>query len=319
MYANTSNKIKIPKINKTKITKYYLTLLSADKYRKDRTEEVIKCNRFMSAMNATPNEIKTTDLLIENQIQRFTIMKKEDEIRKGIEKKMVEGREIIPIESLGKLPDIEFMDNEYLILQNAYAFNIQTLYKNQEQFMSEFLQYIKFHEHALNLYKSETNDIFIQTALKITEQHKKEIKNKEDNLYKFSNLRQEMERQEVKERENIKMFHDAYSLVLSFGDIEKAKSIKKEIEKEKEKLEGTIEKIQRLEKYETEERDMLENELNYNINNTLSQERNETIQRLEKHETEERDMLEDELNYNINNSLSQEGNNRLGILMQKGI
>ena len=79
--------------------------------------------------------------------------------------------------------------------------------------------------------------------------------------------------------------------VLSFGDIEKAKSIKKEIEKEKEKLEGTIEKIQRLEKYETEERDMLENELNYNINNTLSQERNETIQRLEKHEAEERDML----------------------------
>ena len=127
-----------------------------------------------------------------------------------------------------------------------------------------------------------------------------------------------MERQEVKERENIKMFHDAYSLVLSYGDIEKAKSIKKEIEKEKEKLEGTIEKIQRLEKYETEERDMLENELNYNINNTLSQERNETIQRLEKHETEERDMLEDELNYNINNTLSQEGNNRLGILMQKG-
>ena len=127
-----------------------------------------------------------------------------------------------------------------------------------------------------------------------------------------------MERQEVKERENIKMLHDAYSLVLSFGDIEKAKSIKKEIEKEKEKLEGTIEKIQRLEKYETEERDMLENELNYNINNTLSQERNETIQRLEKHETEERDMLEDELNYNINNTLSQEGNNRLGILMQKG-
>ena len=110
---------------------------------------------------------------------------------------MIEGREIIPIESLGKLPDIEFMDKEYLILQNAYAFNIQTLYKNQEQFMSEFLQYIEFHEHALNLYKSETNDIFIQTALKITEQHKKEIKMKEYDLYKISTLRQEMEQQEI--------------------------------------------------------------------------------------------------------------------------
>ena len=29
-------------------------------------------------------------------------------------------------------------------------------------------------------------------------------------------------------------------------------------------------------------------------------------------------MLRDEINYNINNTLSQEGNNRLGILMQKG-
>ena len=85
----------------------------------------------MTSMNATPNEINTADLLIENQIQRFTIMKKEDEIRKGIEKKMVEGRELIPIESLGKLPDIEFMDKDYLMLQNEYAFNIQTLYKNQ--------------------------------------------------------------------------------------------------------------------------------------------------------------------------------------------
>jgi len=110
---------------------------------------------------------------------------------------MVEGREIIPIESLGKLPDIEFMNKDYLMLRNEYEFNLQNLLKNQEQFMNEFLQYIEFHEDALNLYKSETNDIFIQTALKITEQHKKEIKIKEDNLYKFSNLRQEMERQEV--------------------------------------------------------------------------------------------------------------------------
>ena len=44
----------------------------------------------------------------------------------------------------------------------------------------------------------------------------------------------------------------------------------------------------------------------------------EEIQRLEKEEMEERYMLRDELNYNINNTLSQEGNNRLGILMQKG-
>ena len=158
---------------------------------------MIQRKRFMSAKNATPNEINTAGLMIENQIQRFSIMKKEDEIRKGIEKKKVEGIEIIPIESLGKLPDIEFMNKYYLMLRNEYEFNLQNLLKDQEIFMREFLQYIEFHEDALNLYKRETNDIFIQTAFKITEQHKKEIKMKEVALYKFSILRQEMGRQEI--------------------------------------------------------------------------------------------------------------------------
>ena len=72
MYANTSSEIEIPKINKTKFTRYYLTLLSADKYRKDITK-MIKCNRFMTAKSATIDEIIATDLLIENHIQRFSI------------------------------------------------------------------------------------------------------------------------------------------------------------------------------------------------------------------------------------------------------
>ena len=52
--------------------------------------------------------------------------------------------------------------------------------------MSECLQYIVFHEDALNLYRSETNDLFIQTAFKITEQHKKEIKMKKMICIKYS-------------------------------------------------------------------------------------------------------------------------------------
>ena len=144
---------------------------------------------------------------------------------------MIEGREIIPIESLGKLSDIKFMNKDYLMLRNKYEFNLQNLLKNQEQFMNEFLQYIEFHEDALNLYKREINDIFIQTAFKITEQHKKEIKMKEDDLHNFSTLRQEMERQEIKERDNSKDYHDAYYLALSYGDIEKAQSRKEMEEK----------------------------------------------------------------------------------------
>ena len=62
-----------------------------------------------------------------------------------------------------------------------------------------------------------------------------------------------MERPEEKERENIKIFYDAYSLALSFGDIEKAESRKDEIVKKRENLKEITEKIQKLEKYETEE------------------------------------------------------------------
>ena len=101
--------------------------------------------------------------------------------------------------------------------------------------MSELLQYIEFHEKASILYKSETNEMYIQAATHITTQHHKEIKMKEDDLYKFFTLRQEMERQEMKERDNLKDLHDAYYLALSFGDVEKAQSRKGEIVKEEEK------------------------------------------------------------------------------------
>ena len=43
MFPGTSSEIEIPKIDKTKFTRFYLTLLSADKYREKRTEEMIKC------------------------------------------------------------------------------------------------------------------------------------------------------------------------------------------------------------------------------------------------------------------------------------
>ena len=39
MFPTTSSEIEMPKVDKTNFTRYYFTLLSADKYRKDRTEE----------------------------------------------------------------------------------------------------------------------------------------------------------------------------------------------------------------------------------------------------------------------------------------
>ena len=37
-YPSTSTEIELPKINKTKFTRYHLSLLTLDNYRKERTE-----------------------------------------------------------------------------------------------------------------------------------------------------------------------------------------------------------------------------------------------------------------------------------------
>ena len=59
-------------------------------------------------------------------------------------RKMGEDPEIIPVQSLGKLSDIEILDKEYFISQNQYVTNLQILHTNQDQFMRELLQYIEF-------------------------------------------------------------------------------------------------------------------------------------------------------------------------------
>ena len=82
MFPGTSSEIEIPKIDKTKLSRFYLTLLSADKYREKRTEEMKKRKRFMKAKNASTDEIDTAGLMTENQIERFSIIKEEELIRK---------------------------------------------------------------------------------------------------------------------------------------------------------------------------------------------------------------------------------------------
>ena len=55
-------------------------------------------------------------------------------------------------------------------------------------------------KNALNLYKSETNGMCIQTAAQITQQHFKEIKIKEDEMNNCSKKRQELE---IREKINV--------------------------------------------------------------------------------------------------------------------
>ena len=72
-YPSTSTEIELPEINKTKFTRYHLSVLSLDYNRKERTKEKIKCTRSMAAKKATLNEIHAAGLMTETQIQRFSI------------------------------------------------------------------------------------------------------------------------------------------------------------------------------------------------------------------------------------------------------
>ena len=178
-----------------------LNIESVEEYRERRKKEIIdkKRNILIKYTDPVENEkigllidqqIQRSNVLVDNQEKRFKIIKEEEQVRKRILGKMREETEIIPVESLGKLSDIEIMDKEYLMLQNQYNLQIQKLRIDQDQFMSEFLQYIEFHEDLLNLYKRETNEMYIQTAVQITQQHNKEIEMRKEELIKCEKKRQ---------------------------------------------------------------------------------------------------------------------------------
>ena len=183
-------------------SRFDLSILSVEQYRKDIKNKMLQFKRSMPMESTTDSnkiaEIEIAHFLIDNQIKRFTIIKEEDEKRENIKERMKREieHEITPIESLGKLPDIEILDKEYFMLQSEYNFRIQKLRTDQDQFMSEFLQYIEFHQSVLNQYKYETNEMFIQAATQITAQHHKEIEIKKTQLSEFEKQRQEFEKRE---------------------------------------------------------------------------------------------------------------------------
>jgi hypothetical protein len=214
-------------------------------------------------------QIKRSNVLVENQEKRFTIIKEEEQVRKRILGKMREETEIIPVESLGKLPDIEIMDKEYLMLQNQYATNLQILRTNQDQFMSEFLQYIEFHEDLLNLYKRETNEMYIQTAVQITQQHNKEIEMRKEELIKCEKKRQELEIQEELYRDELNGTYNAIRLFLSINDLKAAESKQSEYDEKQKILQQIEAMIKQCEKEETNIRDTMEYEQNVNFDSNI--------------------------------------------------
>ena len=206
MYPSTSTAVEIPKVKDIKFTRFELSITSVEKYRKERTKDLLDLKRDIPPKINETEEIKIADFLLDNQIKRFIIIKQEDEAREKIKLRMEKeiDRDITPIETLGKLPDIEFLERDYYMLESQYDFQIKERRFKEDQFMSDFLKYIEFHDIALAQYKSDTSEMYVQAATQITAQHHKEIEMKEKELTEFEKQTQEFEKKRTKRTRTFK-------------------------------------------------------------------------------------------------------------------
>ena len=99
MSQSSSTAVGIPNVKDIKFTRFYLSIISLEKYREERKNQILNDKRSMLTKYTNPIEIEKIDLLIdqqiersdvlfENQEKRFEIKKKEDVARKKIEERM---------------------------------------------------------------------------------------------------------------------------------------------------------------------------------------------------------------------------------------
>jgi D-ribose pyranose/furanose isomerase RbsD len=120
MYPESSKEIKkdIRKGKETPTSRFELSLLSVNQYARKRRDQLLEYRRSL------PHKyIRYADVLIENQISRFEIIKKEEEERDKIIDKM----KLIPIESLPILDPTQYLNKEYLFLQRQYESHLEAL------------------------------------------------------------------------------------------------------------------------------------------------------------------------------------------------
>ena len=82
MVPSKSTAVEITKVMDIPFTIFDLSILSVEKYRQERKNNMLYFKRIMPTKYANSNETKTADLLVKTQIERFEIIKKEDAARK---------------------------------------------------------------------------------------------------------------------------------------------------------------------------------------------------------------------------------------------
>ena len=181
-----------------KRTRIDLSLYNVSQYREERKKAQLEYTRKMD-----PKASPTIELLFNNQIDRFEIIKEEEKEYEKIKAKYEDDLPIA-IETLQQIIDPRIIyDQEFALKVQEYNKFLEDIKKYGDQFLNEFLAYIEFHESALQLYKQQTNEMYIQLGFSTTATYNKEIEEKEKYLEQQEAIKKNIEDEQEKVRYDI--------------------------------------------------------------------------------------------------------------------
>ena len=94
-------------------------------------------------------------------------------------------------------------EQEYAIKVEEYNTFLRELQKYGDNFLNEFMAYIEFHESALQLYKQQTNELYIQLGFATNALYAKEISEKQQYLEQQEHLKKGIEDEQENLRNDI--------------------------------------------------------------------------------------------------------------------
>ena len=176
--------------------------------------------------------------------------------------KIVNKYQVTEVGSLKALEAKDFYEYDFLILYNEFVRNMNIVEKSKEDLLNDLFRYFQFHEEALQKYKHDINEMYIQFASVTTVTHYKELEEKKSKFRKEQEQRQTIQSEENNLRSQIeeeqqrllKINQDYVKLVKQLqktdSDVKRKEMERKlqEIENQKRLIQNRIESLYQTEK-----------------------------------------------------------------------
>ena len=220
-----------------------------------------------------PAHVKTKlDLIVENEIERFKLIRDFEKQIEQLKKSYASRREIdeiIPIEKLQLLDEKDFYDYEYYEKYKEYSDLIKFIEKEGKSLLDSLYSFFEAQESALRLYNNQVNEMYINFVSEVTATHNKELEERKKRMQQEPLERKELRDKEEKfrraiheEQERLSQINSEYSKLISLfksaTTTEEKARIEKQIKKKQEDIEIIKGRISRLQDWEYEERRQLD-------------------------------------------------------------